>query len=283
MENLTGRIKIGVAGWSYDDWKGTFYPPGLKSGDRLAFLVEHFDCVEINSTFYANPRPDHVARWVEVVAAKPGFLLPCKLSQTLTHQDADLAAEARRFRTALAPLIESGRLGAVLAQFPWYFRLAPENLDRIAHLAELLGDLPLVLEVRHNSFLTDSFFSFLGERGIGLANIDLPASRTNLPASSHLFGPVGYFRFHGRNRDAWFDSTAGRDQKYDYLYTREELKPWVERIREVAGRAEKVMVIANNHYRGQAPANALDLACLLGKAPAIPETLGQVYPHLRGR
>jgi uncharacterized protein YecE (DUF72 family) len=183
----------------------------------------------------------------------------------------------------LEPLISAGSLGAVLAQFPWFFRCSPAALDHLRTLADLLGDLPLVFEIRHRSLLNDAFLSLLRERGIGLANIDLPASRSSLPAGSYLFGTIGYFRFHGRNRNAWFDPKAGRDEKYDYLYKENELVPWAGRIREVSTRAERVFVIANNHYRGQAPANALDLAFLLGQTREAPPPLARAYPHLTAR
>jgi uncharacterized protein YecE (DUF72 family) len=276
-------VKIGVAGWSYEDWKERVYPRGLKAGDRLAYLAQYFDCIEINSTFYANPRAEVVRRWAELAAARAGFLFTCKVNRTLTHEGRDLHGEARAFRAATEPLAASGRLGAVLAQFPWFFRFTPENFDRLRRLADLMAGLPLVFELRHRSFLADTCLSFLAERGIGLAALDLPASRSSLPEGAYLFGPVGYFRFHGRNRTAWFDPKAGRDQKYDYLYGEDELSDWVPRIRAVAARAEVVFCIANNHYRGQAPANALDLAYLLGENRAAPEPLLRAYPHLRQR
>lgn len=282
-EGIPHKVKIGVAGWSYEDWDGTVYPPGLKPGLRLPFLLRYFDCIEINSTFYATPRAEQTARWAETAATDPGFTFTCKLVRTLTHGDATPATEAQSFRNAIEPLLAAGKLGAVLAQFPWFFRLTPESFDRVRALGDLLSDLPLVLELRHRSFLSDEFLGFLSDRGIGLAAIDLPATRTSLPAGAYLFGSIGYFRFHGRNREAWFDAKAGRDEKYNYLYNERELSEWVPRIRSVAERAEKVFVIANNHFRGQAPANAVDLAYLLGEKREAPEPLAATYPHLARR
>ncbi len=273
------RVKIGVAGWSYEDWQGVVYPRGLKAGERLAYLAAYFDCLEINSTFYALPRRELVARWAAQVEELPDFLFTCKLPGDVTHKHADDPIQP--FRAAIEPLAAAGKLGAVLAQFPWYFEYGDAAFDRLRRIADKLAPLPLVFELRHRSFLREDVLAFLAERGIGIANIDLPASATSLPAAGLVFGSVGYFRFHGRNRDAWFDADAGRDRKFDYLYGEQELAPWVARIAEVATRARTVFVIANNHFRGQAPANAIDVAALLGREPRAPATLLAAFPHLR--
>ncbi len=277
------NVKIGVAGWSYEDWKEIVYPRGLKPGQRLPFLAQYFDCLEINSTFYANPRPQIAARWAELAEQRDEFLFTCKANRSLTHEEGNVDTEVRAFCGSLEPLTSSGRLGAVLVQFPWYFRFTPQNFDRVRRIADRMADLPLVVEVRHRSFLVPPFRDFLNQRAIGLANIDLPATRDSLPEGTYAYGPVGYFRFHGRNRKAWFDPKASRDQKYDYLYNLRELGAWVPRINAVVARTEKVFVIANNHYRGQAPANALDLAYLLGEKRRAPEPLLRAYPHLQER
>ncbi|HAK96905.1 MAG TPA: DUF72 domain-containing protein [Planctomycetes bacterium] len=275
-------IKIGVAGWSYEDWQGVVYPRGLPPGARLPYLASFFDCIEINSSFYALPRPETAARWAaQAEDAAPGFLFTCKLLRDITHKGSDEAAAP--FRAAIEPLRAAGRLGAVLAQFPWNFERTTATFDRLRRLADGLAGLPLVLELRHRSFLDGGFPEFLAERGIGLANIDLPATATSLPASAFAFGPAAYFRFHGRNRKAWFDASAGRDRKFDYLYSDTELAPWVAHIRQAAAAAPAVFVIANNHYRGQAPANAIDIAHLLGRAPRAPAPLLAAFPHLRDR
>jgi len=275
------RIYIGVAGWSYEDWVETVYPRGLPPYRRLEYIAQYFDCVEINSSFYAVPRRSQTAKWA--LAVPDGFLFTCKVPRTLTHEPGDVEGQAASFKDAIQPLVEQGKLGALLAQFPWYFRFAPETLDHLKRLADLFEGLPLVFEIRHRSFLRDPFFELLKSRSIGLANIDMPVSKTSPPPAASTFGPCGYFRLHGRNREAWFDPEADRDQKYNYLYSLEELQPWVERIRRAAAEAPRVFVIANNHYRGQAPANALDIAYLLGEIRSAPEPLVRTYPHLAER
>ena len=271
-----------MAGWSYEDWKGRVYPRGLAAGDRLRYLAGCFDCIEINSTFYALPRPGAAARWAAQVEGLPGFMFTAKLLRTLTHEHDPDWSQAEAYRQALAPLAASGRLGAVLAQFPWHFARTEDHVARIARIADHLEDWPLVLELRHASFLHEAFLDFLARRGLGLAEIDLPATAAGMRPHGFVGGMTAYFRFHGRNRAAWFDPAAGRDAKFDYLYSPEELAPWTGRIRAAAAGAAGVYVIANNHYRGQAPATAIDLARLLGGAPPVPPPLAAAFPHLAG-
>lgn len=256
------------------------YPKGLPAGRRLGYLAQYFNTVEINSTFYAIPPRERTARWAEQMADRPDFRFTCKAVRTLTHEKRYDPSAADQFKIAMAPLAESGKLGAVLVQFPWFFDNTTDNRARIARIAQDLAGLPLVLELRHRSFFQDPVYRFLRQAGLGLANIDLPASRTHPPPLALALEPVAYFRFHGRNSRAWFDPKSGRDETYNYLYTKEELQPWVERIQAVSHQTSAIFVITNNHYRGQAAANALDLMLMLDLDTEIPETLGRAFPHL---
>jgi uncharacterized protein YecE (DUF72 family) len=137
-----------------------------------------------------------------------------------------------------------------------------------------------VVEVRHASWNRPAFYRWLGERGVGFVNIDQPLFHRSIGPSAEASGCVGYVRLHGRNYDDWFREGAGRDARYDYLYDRDELEPWVERIRELAegGTVEDVYVVTNNHFRGQAAANAIMLAGMFrGKKQRAPETLVDAY------
>lgn len=275
-------LRIGVAGWSYRDWEGIVYPPGLPGRERLPFLARFFDCIEINSTFYRPPVADHARRWAGAVADRPRFLFTAKLSKGFTHEG-DLAPPAvRAFREGIAPLAEAGRLGALLAQFPWFFRDTPEARDRIARIASAFRGLPVVVELRHRSFAARDALAFLEDLGLGFAAIDLPLARDTMRPSSVNTGPIGYVRLHGRNREAWFSREATRDQKYDYLYSPGELAAWLPRIRRLAEKTRLTFVVANNHYRGKAPANALELIRLLeGGRVEAPDPLVEAYPDLR--
>jgi uncharacterized protein YecE (DUF72 family) len=280
------RLLIGIAGWSYPDWRGVFYPRERRHGfSELRYAAERFDVIEINNTFYRLPERRVAASWEEQVRDLEGFVFTAKLTQDLSHGKAapeEVPELARLFREGLEPLAAAGRLGCVLLQFPWFLRDGPEARDRIRRLAEHLYPLPLAVEVRHRSFLAEGAGAIAFFEGLGLhfVNIDLPRSRGSIPPTEITTGRLGYFRLHGRNRNTWFDPRAGRDAKYDYLYGIEELKSLLPAIERVAARAESTYVIANNHFRGQAAANAFQLIRLLGREPRVPEPTQAEFPFL---
>lgn len=277
-------IRYGPAGWSYKDWAGVVYPrPAPKKFDPLSYLASFFDTVEINSTFY-RPAPAPMAKvWASRVAHNPRFRFTSKLWQRFTHERTAWSAdELRQARAGLEALAEEGRLGAVLVQFPWSFRNTPENREWLGDVLRAFKDLPRVLEVRHASWDAPEVFEALAERGVGFVNVDQPLFKNSIRPSARATSPVGYVRVHGRNYKDWFRKTAGRDARYDYLYTAEELEPWAERVQELADGpgAEEVYVVTNNHFRGKAPANALMLKSLVeGRQVPAPDVLYQAYPE----
>lgn len=279
-------IRIGIAGWSYPDWSGIVYSPKDARGPgALASVARLFDCVEINSTFYRYPRSRSVEGWASVAEAHPGFVFSAKVTRDLTHERVVSAAAvhdgAVLLRHGLKPLLEAGKLDCLLAQFPPHFRDGPESRDRIDAIVSELRPLDTAVEVRHTSFLNNSFLEFLERIGAGFVNVDLPPGRDPFPQSAVNTSRVGYVRLHGRNSRAWFDPRAGRDAKYDYYYSSAELEPWVTRIQKLAARTQRLYVIANNHFRGQAPANALEIMKMLDRgAPHIPPGLLALYPRL---
>ncbi|HEV8702553.1 MAG TPA: DUF72 domain-containing protein [Candidatus Polarisedimenticolia bacterium] len=292
-------VRVGIAGWDYRDWAGVVYPdPSPRRFDRLAFLCSFFDVIEINSTFYRQPAAKAARSWASRVSSESSFRFTAKLFQIFTHApsgsltlrdraagasgDLDLRGEARTYLAGIAPLLEARRLGAVLMQFPQAFHDRPESRAHLETVARLLPGLPLVAEFRHRSWDNAGALAFLRNLGVGFCNIDQPALGGTLPPTAHVTSRVAYVRLHGRNAANWFRET-GRGPgphptaspvaaRYDYLYSMEELRPWVERIRSIAAGAEEVFVIANNHYRGKGPANALMIKSSLSmgsvKAPA---------------
>ena len=278
-------VRVGPAGWNYKDWEGMVYPAGQgKSFDPLAFLAEYFDTVEINSSFYSPPRPTDAAGWARRVNNNPRFRFTAKAWQRLTHEPKgeplpSVAADCETVRHSLAPLAEAGRLGAVLIQFPWSFRYTPENLAHLSELFRHLRDFPLVLEVRHGSWDQELFFAFLRENRIGFCNVDQPVIGNSLKPSARVTARVGYWRLHGRNYANWFKEDAGRDARYDYLYSKEEIREISQMIRTVKQNSEETYAITNNHFRGQALINALEiLEELDARPPAVPPLLAVSFP-----
>ncbi len=278
-------IRFGPAGWSYRDWQGVVYPESAPRGfDPLGFLARYFDTIEVNSTFYRPPRPDVPARWARRVADNPRFKFTAKLWKRFTHErDEPFGADdVAVVKAGLDPLAERERLGAVLIQFPWSFKASGPSLEWLEDVTSAFADYPQVVEVRHASWNSPEFHRWLAERGIGFVNIDQPLFHRSIGPSAEASGRVGYVRLHGRNYDDWFREGAGRDARYDYLYDRGELEPWVERIRALAeaGRVDDVYVVTNNHYRGQAAANAIMLAAMYrGQPQKAPESLVTAFPE----
>jgi uncharacterized protein YecE (DUF72 family) len=278
-------IRVGTAGWSYPDWEGIVYPRGSQgSGRALEALVRMFDVLEINVTFYRPPTARMTAAWVKKVAEKPLFRFTAKLWQGFTHHRGQAhTREEREFREGIAPLQEAERLGALLVQFPWSFRSTPENRAYLEALLDRFADFPLAVELRHASWMRDDVVEMLSRKGAGFCNIDQPEMRDTITATTVLTPGPGYVRLHGRNRDAWVRADAGRDERYDYLYNRDEIGVWGEKIKSMqkTSRGKDIYVIANNHYRGQAPANALEMIALLtGKKVPVPASLERAYPQL---
>ena len=267
MASANARIRYGPAGWSYQDWDGVVYPrPKPRGFDPLEFLAAYFDTIEVNSTFY-RPMAASVARsWAERVAGNREFQFTAKLWRRFTHErEAWTREEVREARAGFDALMTRRRLGAVLLQFPWSFRRTDDNREWLRDLVNAFSDLPLAVEIRHESWNVPAFFAELAERGIGFVNIDQPLFQHSIHPTALATGQVAYVRVHGRNYRQWFRKSAETHQRYDYLYPARELKPWAERIAELAAdsRSESVYVIANNHFRGKAPINALMLKALV--------------------
>jgi uncharacterized protein YecE (DUF72 family) len=215
---------------------------------------------------------------VRRTADLPRFRFTVKLWRRFTHEAEPWGdAEVRTFLDGIAPLVEAGRVGALLAQFPWSFQEGEGGRERLRRIAAAFRRVPLVVEVRHASW--GPAVGFFRELGVGFCNVDQPASRTSLQGTAHVTGPAAYVRFHGRNAKAWFSRDAGRDRKYDYLYSAAELKPWIEKIRVLEHEAPDVYVVTNNHFRGQAVVNAIQLTLeLTERRPAVPDGLKEHFP-----
>jgi len=275
-------IRFGVAGWSYDDWYGPVYPAdrkGKRSFDPLAYLARYVDTIEINSTFYRPPAEKSAASWARRVADNPAFRFTAKLYQRFTHQrDAAWTTdEVDEVRRGFTPLMEAGRLGCVLVQFPWSFKRDAASREWLGDLVGAFRQFPLAVEVRHSSWNVSEFYESLREHGVAAVNIDQPIFGRSIKPGTEVTAPVGYVRLHGRNYGNWFRDDAEAHERYDYLYTKDELDGWLDRIHEVARQAQETYVITNNHFQGQAAANALMLRGMAGQETAVPEELRAAF------
>ena len=279
------ELRIGPAGWSYADWKGIVYPSRRPRGfHEAAFLAQFFDTIEINTSFYQPARPDLCRQWLDQVSANPRFLFTAKLWQRFTHEEEDAGpGDVAAVRAGFDVLAAGNRLGAVLLQFPFSFHKTAENLARLDKIAAEFSTYPLVVEVRHSSWSEQSFFDWLRERNIGFCNIDQPIIGKSVKPSERTTSRVGYVRLHGRRYDTWFsdDPAVPPSERYNYLYSEEELKPWSERIEKTFEDAATTFVITNNHFEGKGIVNALELIHLLSGAKVdVPEPLRHRYPRL---
>jgi uncharacterized protein YecE (DUF72 family) len=274
-------MRFGVAGWDYKDWWGVVYPAVRpRRFDPLSFLSRYFDTIEINSTFYNPGSSSAATNWARRVRHNSEFMFTAKLWRRFTHDrgKAWTPEEVDQTKATLAALADAGRLGCVLAQFPWSFKYNPESLEWLGDVLGAFSEFPRSVEVRHSSWNDPAFYAWLAERDVGVVNVDQPLFGKSIRPDAKLTAATGYVRLHGRNYENWFRDTAETHERYDYLYTAEELNGWLDRIHELAKRARDVYVITNNHYRGQAPANAAMLKRMHG-APdvTVPPDLGETY------
>ena len=276
-------IRVGPAGWSYKDWEGVVYPqkPG-KAFDPLEYLARFFDTIEINSSFYRPPVPTTTKSWAKRVAENKNFVFTAKLHRVFTHERGKATKkDEKEYRHGMDVLAKAGKLGSVLLQFPWSFKNTPEERVYLAKLLEKFSDYPLVLEVRHASWNTPDVYEWIEERGVGICNIDQPIFKKSIRPQALTTSPIGYVRLHGRNYKDWFRDKAQPHERYDYLYSVDELDPWVVRIKEVAKQTRETYVITNNHFRGKGVVNAIEIkAALDEKRLPAPEPLFEVYPRL---
>lgn len=299
------EIRIGTSGWSYPGgegtWNGIFYP-GQPIGkrrtgkfDELSFYAEHFDTVEVNSTFYRVPTPATTRSWAERTPANFEFSL--KLFQKFTHPSMfekatgadpfDLSQkDVDEVRASLEPLVAAGKLGALLAQFPASFKNDPAARGYVEWLLQAFADYPLAVELRHRTWSDDpaDTLGLLAAHGAAWAQIDEPKFRLSIRQS--LLPNVKtfyYLRLHGRNAAQWWSHRNSED-RYNYLYSASELEPFAEAAEAASREVRKAYVYANNHFSAKSVANAAILKHQLGQPlpGEYPEAFVETYPDLKG-
>jgi len=278
------KTRVGPAGWAYKDWEGIVYPqkPGAKF-DPLAYLTRFFDTIEINSSFYRPFTVSTAKSWSRRVADVAEFRFTAKLHRVFTHERGKATeADEKAVREGMDALGSAGKLGAVLIQFPWSFKNTDDDRLYLARLLDRFKDYPLVLEVRHSSWNNPQIYEWLEELGVGVCNVDQPLFSKSIKPAALTTSQIGYVRLHGRNYQDWFREKAPRDDRYNYLYSIDELEPWITRIKEVAAKTKESYVITNNHFRGQAVVNALEMKATLKEERVMaPSPLFQKYPALK--
>ena len=297
-------IRIGTSGWSYPSgkgtWNGIFYPMrprgrGRGKFDELAFYAEHFDTVEINSTFYGVPAAATTRKWAERTPRDFEFSL--KLFQKFTHPEMFQKASGRdpldlgakdvdEFRRALDPLASAGKLGALLAQFPPSFINEPDAHGYLEWLLEQFKEYDVAVELRHRSWSDEpvATLELLGTFGAAWTQIDEPKFKTSIrqdlrPNVRSFY----YLRLHGRNAAEWWKHEKSED-RYNYLYSADELKPFAEAASEASRAVKKAYLYANNHFSAKAVANAAILKHQLGQPlpGEYSEEFVERYPDLKG-
>ena len=253
-------VYVGTSGFKFADWKEAFYPAGVPEKSWLNYYATVFGCLEVNSTYY---RPLPPATFAQMAAKVPaGFQFTVKAYQSITHQsDTDNAADFATFVESLNPLVEAGKLGGVLAQFPNSFRPTPATCDYLARLRERLAGLPVAVEFRHRDWARKETFPLLCRLDLAYCAVDEPQFSSLMPPLSVATSALGYVRFHGRNYQTWWQGDSKR--RYDYLYSRPELEEWVPRIVRLDDETGKVFVFMNNCFGAQAAKNAVDIRDLL--------------------
>lgn len=291
------RLLVGTSGWSYPSgrgtWNGIFYPrpedrePGF---DELRFYAARFGAVEVNSTFYGQPRRQVALGWVRRTPAH--FEFAVKLYRGFTHpataadRPAVSPADVDAFKAGIEPLAAAGRLGALLVQFPPSFHHTPEACAYLDWLLGTFAGYPLAVELRHRTWSDRGADTraLVDAHGAAWVQIDEPKFRSSIvqdvaPNRSDLL----YVRLHGRNAARWWDHDEAED-RYDYLYSAAELRPIAAKVRAAASRVKKAYLFLNNHVSAAAVANAVMLERMLDEplTAAMPAELVSRYPALEG-
>ncbi|HXY80803.1 MAG TPA: DUF72 domain-containing protein [Gaiellaceae bacterium] len=289
MQGLTPPIRIGTCSWADAALSKYFYPPKLPAKERLAWYAQFFDTVEVDSTYYRLPVESIVTGWAE--RTPPGFTMHVKAFGLMTRHPVkvevlpeDLRAEMpvdergrvdrpprelrgevfRRFLDALEPLRSAGKLGGILFQLPSYVVSKESSLEYLEWARAQLGADEMLVEFRHRSWLDDDnreeTLTFLERIGATYVTVDAPRSESakNLvPTVPAVTSRTAYVRFHGRNLGTWNKRGGTAAERFDYLYSDEELGEWVAPLRALAVRAEKAFAFFNNNSSAEDPRNPL--------------------------
>jgi len=260
-----GKILVGTSGYSYPDWRGTFYPQDLPAKEMLQYYAKIFNCVELNFTYYGIPKPHVIGTMVK--GTPYGFQFAVKANEATTHKQ-DLSV-LESFRAAVEPARLTDRLAAILCQFPFGFKNTEENRAYINRLAKELADYPVAVEFRHDSWIKPPIFDFLRENRLAYCSVDEPTLPGLVPPIAKATSSLAYVRFHSRNAQKWFG--GGSKERYDYLYSKEELAEWVPKVQQLGTEADRTYVFFNNCHAGSAAVNATEFRQMLSELGLLSE------------
>jgi len=289
-------LRIGTSGWNYPtgkgSWNGIFYPlpeDRERGFDELRFYSERFNTVEVNSTFYGQPRANASLGWVKRTPAD--FEFAVKLYQKFTHPSLSIdpgpvtPADVDAFKGGIDPLAAAGKLGPLLIQFPASFQRSDEAIDYVSWLLKAFAGYPLAVELRHRSWSDAAGTApLLAEHRAAWVQIDEPKFPSSI--RQDLKGPPAdlyYLRLHGRNAKEWWDHAESED-RYNYSYSGEELLPIADKVRDVRAMVKKAYLFLNNHFSAQSVANAVTLKKMLDEPikARMPAELVERFPDLAG-
>jgi uncharacterized protein YecE (DUF72 family) len=269
---VTATVRIGICSWADDGLVRTWYPRGVSTGERrLRYYAERFDVVEVDSPYYALPDPAVTGRWAQ--RTPDGFTFHVKASAAMTGHDGDPTDEAfSQFRGSLEPLELSGKLHGVLLQYHPRFTKSEEAKAELARAPGRLGPLVPLVEFRHNSWMAEDeredTLAFLERHGLAYVSVDAPPTRASnvsprVAAATHR---IAYVRFHGRNVATWNVRGGTAADRFDWLYSADDLADWVAPLARLADEAEEVYAMFNNNRDDFAPRSAQILRGLLDEA-----------------
>ena len=255
------EIFVGTSGFSYNDWRNVFYPPNLPASNFLTFYSKEFPIVELNYSYYRIPESANFTQMLKKSEYNLQFVI--KAFGGLTHNitDQSIPVILPKFKDSLLPFWEHSKLGAVLLQFPQRFHYTPRSRIYLESLINGFKPFPVCIEFRQREWLKNSVYKKLREMDVAFACVDEPSLKGLLPPIAMATSGTGYVRFHGRNREKWYIGNS--EERYDYLYTEDELKEWLPRINEISPNTEKIFIFFNNHKQGQAIKNARMMIGLL--------------------
>ncbi len=255
-------IYVGTSGYSYKDWKGNFYPEKIANGEMLSFYSEQYNFTEINSTYYKMPSYFVFKNLNE--KTPEDFIFSIKAFGGFTHSRDSKKEDALKFIEAIKPVKENGKLGCIVFQFPYSFHNTLANQSYLEGIREMFMDDKIVFEFRNSLWTRQETMAFLLQRNIGWVCVDEPDIKGLIRPAVAATSDIGYVRFHGRNKEKWYNHNEAYE-RYDYLYSEEELIEWISRINFIEKHTKTTFVAFNNHFRAQGAKNASMLKRLLGE------------------